>query len=218
MHSEFLKAAAAYELLKILRRSIIFVKLRRLILSKEEKMKHLFIAVLIVLGIIAITGCAHKEVTQVPEQPQVTPAPAPKAEAPKEMVPEAPVVTQQPEVTQAERELNTQIEDIHFDFDKSDIKDNAKPILKNLSGTLSANTKTNVVIEGNCDERGTSEYNLALGDRRANAAKSYLVSLGVPSTRIKTISYGKEKPLCTESTEECWAKNRRDHFVLTEAK
>ncbi len=83
---------------------------------------------------------------------------------------------------------------------------------------LSPNPKTKVVVEGNCDERGTSEYNLALGDRRANAAKSYLVSLGIPSRRIKTISYGKEKPLCTESTEECWSKNRRDHFVLTEAK
>jgi len=129
------------------------------------------------------------------------------------MAPEAPVVT-----PQAEIELNTKIEDIHFDFDKSDIKDNEKPILKNLYGMLSGNTKTNVVVEGNCDERGTSEYNLALGDRRANSAKSYLVSLGVPTTRIRTISYGKEKPLCTESTEECWAKNRRDHFVLTEAK
>jgi peptidoglycan-associated lipoprotein len=185
-------------------------------------MKHLFIAVLIVLGIITITGCAHREVTQAPEQPQVTPTPAPtpapQAGAPTEMPPEAPLVAQQAEEPQAEREMNTKIEDIHFDFDKSDIQGNAKPILKNLSGILTANTKANVVIEGNCDARGTSEYNLALGDRRANAAKSYLVSLGIPSTRIKTISYGKEKPLCTESTEECWTKNRRDHFVLTEAK
>jgi peptidoglycan-associated lipoprotein len=184
-------------------------------------MKHLFIAFLIVLGMITITGCAHRAVTQAPEQPQVTPPPpAPKAgaEAQKETVTEAPVTNaQQAEAGQAERELGTKVEDIHFDFDKSDIMDNAKPILKNLSGMLSANTKTNVVIEGNCDERGTSEYNLALGDRRANAAKTYLVSLGIPSTRIKTISYGKEKPLCTESTEECWTKNRRDHFVLTEA-
>ena len=185
---------------------------------KEEKMKHLFIAFLIILGIITITGCAHRQVTQAPEQPQATPPPAPKAEAPKETVAEAPVANaQQVEAGQAERELGTKVEDIHFDFDRSDIKDNAKQILKKLYGMLSANTKSNVVIEGNCDERGTSEYNLALGDRRANAAKSYLVSLGIPSPRIKTISYGKEKPLCTESTEECWTKNRRDHFVLTEA-
>ena len=181
-------------------------------------MKRLFIAVLIILGMITITGCAHKEVTQTPEQPQVAP-PAPKAEAPKETMAETPVAeAPQPMARQEEKELNTKVEDILFDFDKSDIKDNAKPILKNLSGMLSSNSMENVVVEGNCDERGTSEYNLALGDRRANAAKSYLVSLGVPSTRIKTISYGKEKPLCTESTEECWSKNRRDHFVLTEAK
>jgi len=183
-------------------------------------MKHLFIAVLIVLGIIAVTGCAHKEITQTPEKNQATPAPTPtptpKAEVPRETPSEAPGVTS--EINPGVRDLNTKIEDIHFDFDKSDIKNNEKPILKNLYGMLSANTKANVVIEGNCDDRGTGEYNLALGERRANAAKSYLVTLGVPSTRIRTISYGKEKPLCTESTEECWAKNRRDHFVLTEAK
>lgn len=181
-------------------------------------MKHLFIAVLIILGMITITGCAHKQVTQAPEQPQAA-QPAPQAEAPKAPMAEAPAaVAPQPMAMPGEKELGTKVEDIHFDFDKSDIKDNDKPTLKNLYGMLSEDTKTNVVVEGNCDERGTSEYNLALGDRRASAAKSYLVTLGVPSTRIKTISYGKEKPLCTESTEECWAKNRRDHFVLTEAK
>ncbi len=179
-------------------------------------MKRLFVAVLFILGMIALIGCAQKQVTQAPEQPKEV-APAPKAEAPQTM--EAPAAPAQQAVErQAERELTTTVEDIHFDFDKSDIKDEAKPILKNLAQMLSTNAKTHVVIEGNCDERGTSEYNLALGERRANSAKSFLVSLGIPSERTKTISYGKEKPLCTDSTEECWAKNRRDHFVLTEAK
>src|SRR5271157_5157675 len=178
-------------------------------------MKRLFVAVLFILGLIALIGCAQKQVTQTPEQPKEV-APAPKAEAPTMAeTPAAPA--QQAEVRQAERELSTQVEDIHFDFDKSDIRDEAKPIMKNLSQMLSTNAKMQVVIEGNCDERGTSEYNLALGDRRANSAKSYLISLGIISDRIKTISYGKEKPLCTDSTEECWRKNRRDHFVLTEA-
>ncbi len=184
-------------------------------------MKHLFIAVLIVLGMITIAGCAHKQVTQTPEQPQVaTPPPAaPKAEVKKETVVEAPVVSAQQSMARpGEMEMPSNIEDIHFDFDKSDIKDNEKPIMKSLYEKLSGNAKEDVVVEGNCDARGTSEYNLALGDRRASAAKSYLGSLGLPTTRIKTISYGKEKPLCTESTEECYAKNRRDHFVLTEAK
>jgi len=182
-------------------------------------MKHLFAAFLIILGIITITACAQRQITQSPEQPQAAPPPAPQAEAPKETITESPAANaQQAEVGQAERELETNVQDIHFNFDKSDIKDEDKPVLKKLSGMLSANTMATVVIEGNCDERGTSEYNLALGDRRANAAKSYLISLGIPSARIKTISYGKEKPLCTESTEECWTKNRRDHFVLTEPK
>ena len=74
-----------------------------------------------------------------------------------------------------------------------------------------------VAVEGNCDERGTKEYNLALGDKRAAAAKQYLISLGIPSSRVSTVSYGKEKPVCTESTEGCWAKNRRDHFIVPEA-
>jgi peptidoglycan-associated lipoprotein len=182
-------------------------------------MKRLFFAVLIVLAIMTIVGCAHRQVTQAPEQPQA--APAPKAEPTKAEATKAevmPETNQQAVAKQAEAEAGTKVEDIHFDFDKSDIKSEAKPILKTLSEMLTADSNTHVVIEGNCDERGTSEYNLALGDRRANSAKSYLVSLGIPSARLKTISYGKEKPLCTESTEECWAKNRRDHFVLTETK
>src|SRR5208283_902873 len=117
---------------------------------KEGKMKHLLIAVFIILGMITITGCAHKQVVQAPEQPaQPAPTTAAKAEAPK-TVTEAPVPTgQQVEVRQAEREMGTKVQDILFDFDKSDIKDNAKPILKDLYGMLSANTKTNVVVEGN---------------------------------------------------------------------
>jgi peptidoglycan-associated lipoprotein len=72
-----------------------------------------------------------------------------------------------------------------------------------------------VLIEGHCDERGTAAYNLALGDRRANAAKEYLVSLGIDASRLRTVSYGKERPFCTESTESCWQKNRRAHLVIT---
>ena len=79
---------------------------------------------------------------------------------------------------------------------------------------LRANANVTVTIEGHCDERGTNEYNLALGDRRADSAKAFLVDLGIAASRLTTISYGEERPLCTQKTEECWAKNRRDHFVL----
>jgi len=83
-----------------------------------------------------------------------------------------------------------------------------------VSGHMTKDSSAILSIEGHCDERGTNEYNLALGDRRAKAVKDYLVSLGVPSSRIETISYGEEKPLCSAQNEDCWAKNRRAHFVL----
>jgi peptidoglycan-associated lipoprotein len=102
---------------------------------------------------------------------------------------------------------------IHFDFDKSNIKPEFEPVLKGNAAWMQANGKTNVTIEGHCDERGSVEYNVALGDRRANSAKSYLTNLGVAAGRLATVSYGKERPLCTEHTESCWWQNRRDEFV-----
>jgi peptidoglycan-associated lipoprotein len=83
---------------------------------------------------------------------------------------------------------------------------------------LTKNRAYKILIEGHCDDRGTSEYNLALGDKRAKSAKDFLLSLGVPSSRADVISYGKEKALCSERTEECWAKNRRAHFVILKGK
>ncbi len=117
-------------------------------------------------------------------------------------------------VSQKLKELQSKIKDIHFDFDKSDIRDDAKATMKVLAGILSKNQGVKVAIEGNCDERGTEEYNIALGDKRADAAKQYLMSLGIPAARISTVSYGKDKPICTDGTEKCWNENRRDHFVL----
>ncbi|MBI3592295.1 MAG: peptidoglycan-associated lipoprotein Pal [Nitrospirae bacterium] len=180
-------------------------------------MKRLFMIALIIMGIITIVGCAQRKVAQAPEQPQTQAEAKAPQQAGRESVTEKQLAQpQQAEVQTAFKELDTKVQDIHFDFDKSDIKDDAKPILKALAAMLSKDTKTKVIIEGHCDERGTNEYNLALGDRRSNSTKSYLVSLGIPSGRIQTISYGKEKPLCTEGAEECWAKNRRAHFVLAE--
>ncbi|TAN42967.1 MAG: peptidoglycan-associated lipoprotein Pal [Nitrospirae bacterium] len=112
-------------------------------------------------------------------------------------------------------ELQSRLKDVYFDFDRYDIRDDAKPVLKEASAGLMKNREVKVIIEGHCDERGTNEYNLGLGDRRANAVKDYLLSLGIPAGKIETVSYGEEKPVCNEATEECWAKNRRAHFVLT---
>lgn len=101
---------------------------------------------------------------------------------------------------------------INFDFDSYSMKDNVKPHLKEVSSYLEGNT-LKIYIEGHCDERGTDEYNLALGDRRASTTKDYLVSSGIASERIEIISCGEESPLCLEKIEECWSKNRRAHLV-----
>lgn len=102
---------------------------------------------------------------------------------------------------------------IHFDFDRSNIKPEYEPVLKGNADWMRDHGNTNVTIEGHCDERGSVEYNIALGDRRANSAKRYMMNLGIPSGRLSTISYGKERPLCTQHTESCWWQNRRDEFV-----
>jgi len=106
------------------------------------------------------------------------------------------------------------LKDIHFDFDKYEIRKVDEPILKENAVFLKNNPKMKVQIEGHCDERGTVEYNLALGERRANNAKKYLVFLGIPADRISTISYGKERPLDKGHDEEAWSKNRRAHVVV----
>jgi peptidoglycan-associated lipoprotein len=105
---------------------------------------------------------------------------------------------------------------IYFDFDRSSIRNEARAVLEKTAAFLKDNTSIHMRIEGNCDERGTNEYNLALGERRANSAKLFLVSLGISPDRIRTISYGEERPLARGDSEGAWAKNRRDDFVLME--
>jgi peptidoglycan-associated lipoprotein len=106
-----------------------------------------------------------------------------------------------------------EVRDAYFDFNKADIRADAREALAKTAEFLRNNPGIRVTIEGHCDERGSTEYNLALGDRRAGAAKQYLVSLGISADRISTVSFGKEKPFCTQSNEACWQQNRRGHFV-----
>jgi peptidoglycan-associated lipoprotein len=110
--------------------------------------------------------------------------------------------------------FDKEVKDAFFDFDKADIRADARDALSQTAQFLRSYPQLKVVVEGHCDERGSTEYNLALGDRRAAAAKQFLVSLGIPADRMETVSYGKEKPFCTASTEECWQQNRRAHFVM----
>jgi peptidoglycan-associated lipoprotein len=108
---------------------------------------------------------------------------------------------------------NPNPKEIHFDFDKYNIRPEDAKILDANAAWLKSYASNLVLIEGHCDERGTAEYNLALGERRAKSTMNYLVAQGVQASRITIISYGKERPLCTEKTEACWARNRRANFL-----
>jgi len=127
-------------------------------------------------------------------------------------------VTKPAEVAIAPAKELYELEDIHFDFDKYNIREPDREILKRHAEWLKKNKDVQLVIEGHCDERGTAEYNLALGERRAKAAAKFLIDLGIDPARIKTISYGKEMPLDPGHNEEAWAKNRRAHFVVSTKK
>jgi peptidoglycan-associated lipoprotein len=112
------------------------------------------------------------------------------------------------------RAADQALRDIYFDLDKAVIKDEDKALLQGIAAFMKQYPQAKVQVEGNADERGTVEYNLALGSERASAAITYLAALGVPEGRLTSITYGKERPVCTESNEGCWHRNRHDHFVL----
>jgi peptidoglycan-associated lipoprotein len=175
--------------------------------------------IVLVLMVFVSFGCAQRATTKPEaEQQKEQKTEEMKAQKPSEAA-EAQKETgvEKAEVAKSEEEEAGQegvFKDIHFAFDKYNIQDTDRAELKTIAAWMRKNASEKLSVEGHCDERGTNEYNLALGDRRAKAVRDYLVSLGVPSARISTISYGEEKPLCTEHTEECWAKNRRAHFVV----
>jgi peptidoglycan-associated lipoprotein len=127
----------------------------------------------------------------------------------------APTPTPTPTPTITDEQLFAQVaQDIYFDYDKSDIRPDAQQTLAHIAEAIKGHPNWKVQIEGSCDERGSTEYNLALGERRAGAAQQALTQAGVNPGQLKTISYGKEKPVCTQSNEDCWQKNRHDHFTL----
>ena len=167
-----------------------------------QKKKWIFLALLLVIpGLMFSVSCQKKLVDASPEpMAKEEPAPEPKPEPAPAPVSKAPGVVMQ--------------EDIYFEFDKATLTPSAQDNLLRKAEWLRENSDVTVTIEGHCDARGTNEYNLALGDRRAESAKAFLVDLGIAVSRITTISYGEERPVCTQQDEECWAKNRRDNFVV----
>ncbi len=167
-----------------------------------KKRRELFFAVVLMIGVLALWGCPKKaEMSAVPEE-----QPA-KAQEQQQAAP-------QPEPVKERAAAKEEgLQPIYFDFDKSFVRDDARSVMKANADWLKANPKVKVRIEGNCDERGTIEYNQALGQRRAASAKKYLTDMGISANRISLISYGKEKPVCKQSNEDCWQKNRRDDLV-----
>ncbi len=180
------------------------------------KKSSILIIFILCFGLIMI-GCPKK--TTVREEPSVQKEEAAKAEAAKETKAkeqfEKSLVAQKTPGVAGEVFESSLLKDIHFDFDKYDIRPGDASILNENAALLKKYPNVKVQIEGHCDERGTVEYNLALGERRANSTKNYLVSLGISPARISTISYGKEKPLDPGHNEAAWAKNRRAHTVIT---
>lgn len=175
----------------------------------KKKLWIMMVLLLVIPGFMLTVAC-QKKVVGVTKEPEVKEEKEVVVEE-KEVEEEEKVVAVPPPTTLDEMVMR---EDIYFDFDKSNLKPAAQENLLRKAEFLRANPDITVTVEGHCDERGTNEYNLALGDRRAESAKSFLVNLGISASRLTTISYGEERPLCTQQNEECWARNRRDHFVV----
>ena len=166
---------------------------------------------LMVLGGLAACSSSQQTTSGSQETAAAPPPPAPEPPPPpkQEMAPEAAVAP----VTEDPLAWAAGLTDVHFDFDKSAIRKSEEGKLADAAKLLKEDGKRKVLVEGHCDERGTSSYNLALGERRAKAVQKYLADLGVASSRIQTTSFGKERPLCTEQNEDCYQRNRRGHFA-----
>ncbi len=165
-------------------------------------------------GVSFVDEPAHEvaEKTLSTEEPVAVPEMKIAKLGPSDFIPAAPAPA--PEGRQAETVVDSELADIFFEFDQYSIRAAAVPVLeKNAELLKQAYKNSSVLIEGHCDERGTGEYNLELGKRRAQAVKDYLIDLGIEESRIQIASYGKEKPFCTESAPSCWQQNRRGHFV-----
>jgi len=198
-----------------------FMKITRNI--QEGYMKKALILILLLTGVLIFAACSQKKMTRVePSQPVKSSAEQKDTALSKTEETKMPEDRQVPASdvkamdipAQAEKKDTFEFKDVLFDYDKYNIRQDAGTALDSTAEWLKKNKNINVVIEGHCDERGTNEYNLALGDRRAKAVRDYLSSLGISSGRMSFVTYGEEKPLCTEQNESCRQKNRRAHFVV----
>ena len=171
---------------------------------------------------LAITGCPKKKPTAPPTDTLTTSTTSVPPTVEVATPSQAQNIDQTPDpfagdilAAQRTAEEKGLLGDVYFDFNKDELKPEARERLSKNAEFLKAHPDFQLTIEGHCDERGTNEYNLALGERRAAAARDYVVSLGVAGSRLRTISYGEERPLCSDSNEGCWQLNRRAHFLIT---
>jgi peptidoglycan-associated lipoprotein len=190
------------------------------------RLKGLFLNVVLgtVLALV-VAGCNKKPPAPAPAPPPpppaapVTPPPPPPPPAPRPETAPAPRALSEDEVFSQKSvdQLNAEhlLADAFFELDKSDIRDEARLALQKDADWLKRWKSVQVTVEGHCDSRGTPEYNLGLGSRRANAIRDYLVSLGVPTAQLTVVSKGKEAQVCSEEAESCWQQNRRGHFIIT---
>ena len=191
-----------------------------------KKLKALGIALLVVLAFAAV-GCRTKKTPAPVTAPPVATETAPPVVAPPPTRVEPPVDFVKPEPAVTEEVLPSDIDELNrvaqqrgyiqdafFAFEESTLSADAQSALTNSANWLKKNSSYGLLIEGHCDERGTEQYNLALGDRRANTAKEYLQTLGIDASRLRTVSYGEERPFDAGHDESAWAKNRRDHLVI----
>lgn len=173
----------------------------------------LLVVLFALAGLGLLTGCAKKEVRTDMPAPEVAQAVAEAATQPAG--PSEDELREQKLREERERKRMMFLNEmVHFDFDKYNIRPDAAEVLKRKAEWLKENPEVKVIIEGHCDERGTNQYNLALGERRANSSKQFLIKLGIAAERMETISYGEERPLDPGHNEEAWAKNRRAQFVI----
>jgi peptidoglycan-associated lipoprotein len=182
------------------------------------------LAATVLVSAAMVTAACGKKKVDIPAPPPPPPAPAPATPATPPPPPPPPPAPAPPAPTEEQifakmtlDELNAKgvLADVFFQFDSVDLSPEARAILQKNTDYLKKWTSTKVMIEGHADSRGTNEYNLALGERRADAARDYVVSLGIPTERVTVVSKGEEQPVCREDTEACWQKNRRGHFVFT---
>src|ERR1043166_9202525 len=168
---------------------------------------------ILLLMVIAITACAKKVAPPPPPPPAPPAAPAPPPPPPPPAPPTEDEIFSRKTLDQLNAEMP--LAEVHFAYDMSTIKDDQRPILQKNADYMRRWTSIRVTVEGHADMRGTSEYNLALGERRATAVKEYLVGLGIAGDRLVVVSKGKETPICTDETESCYERNRRGLFVIT---